>query len=226
MEQKLFFEDGISGVIPEVNLNLALEARKKKYNLKAFIVLKQLHGAHGLCIESEEQAAGIAPRSYDGDYIITNIKSIAIGVLTADCLPVLVYDPKTESIGVAHAGWRGSAQEICIKMLEHMMRNFGVDKESVQIFFGPSAGVCCYEVDTLFIKNIENFSYSPETLKKNNNKLYFDLALFNKLQLLSFGIHPEQIDTTKNTCTIENRSFCSYRRDSANATRQLSFIFL
>ena len=219
------FEGAASGITPET-LDLVLEERKKKYHLTSFIVLKQVHGAHGICIESEQQASSIVPRSYDGDYSITKIKNIGIGVLTADCLPIILYDPKTESIGIAHAGWRGSVQEIGITMLKHMEQHFGVSKESVQIFFGPSAGVCCYEVDSSFSKNIEDFSYGIQALKKAHTKTYFDLALFNKLQFIAVGIKEEQIDCTHNYCTIENSLFCSYRRDSGNPVRQLSFVYI
>ena len=219
------FEGAASGITPDT-LDLVLEERKKKYHLNSLILLKQVHGVHGVCIESEEQASSIVPRSYDGDYLITRVKHIGIGVLTADCLPIVIYDPKTESIGIAHAGWRGSVQEIGIRMLKHMEQAFGVTKESIQIFFGPSAGACCYEVNSSFLKNIEDFRYGIQTLKKSNTKIYFDLALFNKLQFKAVGIKEEQIDCTQNDCTIENSLFCSYRRDSGNPARQLSFAYI
>ncbi len=222
-----FFEGAAPGITPDT-LDAVLQERKKEYTLKSLILLKQVHGADGLCIESEEQASALIPRSYDGDYLITNIKNIGIGVLTADCLPIVIYDPKTESIGISHAGWRGSVQGIGIKMFEHMEQVFGVKKESVQIFFGPSAGVCCYEVDSSFLKNRKDVSYGLQTLtlKKTHNKTYFDLALFNKLQFSDIGIKEEQIDSMQNYCTIENNLFCSYRRDSSNQVRQLSFAYI
>ena len=221
----IYFENAESAITPDT-LCSVLDLRKRELALKAFVVLKQIHGNNGLLIGSQEQAMQVVPRTYEGDYLITSIKNVGLGVLTADCLPIIIYDKKTESIGIAHAGWRGSVQRIGITMLEHMMQAFGTEKESVQIFLGPSAGACCYEVQESFFHNLEVFSYGLQAIVNNNNAFYFDLALFNQLQFIDFGIKQEQIDSSCNKCTIENKSFCSYRRDAGSPLRQLSFVFI
>jgi len=221
----IFFGNVESKVKPE-DIRSILEEKKQELSLTALLFLHQVHGNQGLLIASQEQADNLQPHSYDGDYLITQLTQVGLGVLTADCLPIIVYDKETQSIGIAHAGWRGSVQQIGVRMIEHMMREFGTKKESLQVFFGPAAGVCCYEVDASFLKNIEQFSYAVPVILSHNNKFYFDVPLFNSLQLQDFGVKPEQIDTTQTLCTIENTLFCSHRREPKNPERNISIVSL
>src|SRR5579872_6450376 len=86
----------------------------KQLSLQSLSFLHQTHSAHGYAIDKKHS---IAPFSLDGDYLITNEKSQGIGIMTADCLPVICYDKHAQAIGIAHAGWRGAVDGVVITML-------------------------------------------------------------------------------------------------------------
>jgi YfiH family protein len=188
-------------------------------NLDRLLFLHQVHGTDGLIIFDSNQ---VKPYKTDGDYLITRLLRTGIGIMTADCLPIVFYDPIKNVIAVAHAGWRGSVQEIGVVTLREMHKNFGTQLKDVQVFFGPSAKPCCYAVDDLFGNNLASHEYGVKTLQKREQKLYFDLPLFNKLQLEKGGVLPENFNLDYNLCTLCDDRFFSYRKLGAQAGRQMT----
>jgi YfiH family protein len=188
-------------------------------NLDRLLFLHQVHGTNGLIIFDSNQ---VKPYKIDGDYLITRLSSTGIGVMTADCLPIIFYDPVHSAIAVAHAGWRGSVQEIGVVTLQEMHNKYGTIAKDVLVFFGPSAKQCCYAVDELFGNNLAGHDYGAQTLQTREQKVYFDLPLFNKLQLEKAGILPENINLDYNLCTLCDDRFFSYRKQGALAGRQMT----
>lgn len=198
---------------------------KKALAVDAIVVLRQVHGDDGYIIETLQQA-GVKPFCQPGDYLITQLPNIGIAVATADCLPLILYDKVTNTIAVVHAGWRGSVASVAIKALARMQKELGTKPEHVRVFFGPSAGICCYAVDEKVIKELEPFWFADQVLRKKNGGIYFDLPLFNELQLIDEGIKKENIKRTYHECTICDESFCSYRRQGEKAGRQMTVVAL
>ncbi len=193
-------------------------------NLQNITVLNQTHSSNGLCI-----AQPITPLSLyetDGDYLITNQKNIGIGILTGDCLPVILHDQKNGVTAAVHAGWRGSVQGIVKKVVEKMTHTYNTNTADLHVLFGPSAQICCYEVQNDFINQIPETSFHNHIIVERDNKLFFDNSRYNQLLLQSLGISPDNIDTTNNICTICNTMFHSYRRDKEKALRQLSLTWI
>lgn len=85
------------------------------------------------------------PEICDGQ--ITDRPGVALVTFSADCTPVLLYDPVRRAIGAVHAGWRGTAQGITAKAVEAMVREFGCRREDIQAAIGPCIGKCCFETD-------------------------------------------------------------------------------
>lgn len=217
------------------------------HGLSKLIFQKQVHGTAGIYIDSKEKVKYIKPfdleRSFDleGDFIITNQENIGIGVLTADCLPIIFHDSKNNVAACIHAGWRSSVNEICTKTIQMMFEKNKFAPEDIQIYFGPCAKSCCYEVQPNFLDNLKNFKFKSQVIRKvttsnantNNNtdKLFFDNVLFNKLLLIDLGMLSKNMHFEDNHCTMcANKSgannFHSYRRDGEKAFRQISFIAL
>ena len=121
------------------------------YGLQELAFLNQTHSTYGMIIEKEIPAFNI-----EGDFLITNQKNIGIGVMTGDCLPIIFYDQKNNVIGIAHAGWKGSVAGVAQKTIAAMHDAFDTQASDLQIFFGPSARECCYEVQEDFVRNFEN----------------------------------------------------------------------
>jgi polyphenol oxidase len=227
---KIYFGDTQDCCVKSNYQNVCLsgfEKIKKDLNLENLIFLKQVHGTNGKIFTDKsklEQGLTIFPEN--GDFIITNLKNVGIGVLTADCLPVVFYDSEKNVAAVAHAGWRGTVAKINEKVIRLMQEKFGTKLENLKIFFGPCAKSCCYQVQEEFLQDSEISKFSADVILKKNNSLFFDLPKLAKLQLLNLGIKEKQIDTSYNLCTICFSNFHSYRRDKENSGRQATVIYL
>jgi YfiH family protein len=198
----------------------------KKVKLTSLVLLKQVHGIHGVCVDNETLPRLLcAPRS-EGDFLVTAISGVGIGVLTADCLPFAIYDPVNHAAAMVHAGWRGSVERIGAATLTMMRDRFGTRSDQVEIFLGPCAHACCYQVSEDFARNLATFSCAEKVVQCRESKIFFDLPLFNRLQLEEAGVRHEAIHSDYSKCTICNKHFCSYRREGVASCRQLSLIVL
>lgn len=196
---------------------------KKVMGLTDLFFLNQIHSTEGVIINKDGR---FEPFSLQGDYLITNQKHIGIGVMTADCLPIIFYDNFHHIAAIVHAGWRGSVERIAIKVLSELQNHFGTKVEHVRIFFGPSAKSCCYQVGAEFEKHLEPFSFTDQMLHKEEKGIMFDLPLCNKLQLEHVGVAKEAFHLQYNACTICDSRYCSYRRDPDTRLRQMTIIAL
>lgn len=201
--------------------DLALE-----HDLSKLIFQKQVHGTSGFYIDSNEKAKYMQPFELEGDFLITNQKGIGIGVLTADCLPIIFYDTKNHVAACIHAGWRSAVAEIVTKTVQMMFEKFKFAPEDLQIYFGPCAKTCCYEIQPDFLENLKNFKFKSQVIRKSGDKLFFDNVLFNKLLLIDLGMLSKNMHFEDNECTMCTSKFHSYRRDGEKSLRQISFIAL
>jgi len=189
------------------------------------VFLHQVHGSDGMVIKSLEQAKSMKLLDSVGDFLITNVPGIMLGILTGDCLPVVVYDPKNNVIGAAHAGWRGSVGGVLEAMVAEMHNMYGSSIQDLIFSFGPSAKICCYEVDRVFADTVATIQAGIKALVLRHGKIYFDVPLYNTLRLVEVGALPENIDITHVLCTICGTAFHSYRRDKTKL-RQITGISL
>lgn len=134
---------------------------KDPLKINKLYFLKQVHGTMGLAITPENKDA-IPPFTIEGDYLVTGIPGTAIGVMTADCLPIVAIDQKHKAAGIAHAGWRGSVNGVGKEMINHMHTQYGTQPEDLSIFFGSSAHNCCYMVGDDLITHIEKTPHAPK----------------------------------------------------------------
>jgi len=184
----------------------------KSLALKNLVLDHQTHSATGFFIDKNTVLnEPVILFERDGDFLITDQPRVGIGVLTADCLPVIIYDTKNNIIAIAHAGWKGSVAEISIKVIEAMLSRVFFKPQDLKIFFGPSAKKCCYEVQPDFLTHLEKCSFKSSLIEQRDNKLFFDNPLINKLQLIGLGIKPDQIDMSMNLCTMCSPNFHSFR---------------
>ena len=222
----------------------AFEGIQKKLGATQLTFVKQVHGTDVVCIEKTQQHRSLFVHEQTGDALITQEPGCAIGVLTADCLPVVLYDEKNHVIAVVHAGWRGSVAQILPKTVAVMKKRFCSSPHDIDAFFAPSAGVCCYEVGDDFCDNVKDAS--EQVLVRKDHKLFFNNVKYNCLQLLAVGILQKNIKTLsfsggcnpstggfnplaggqKAACTICNKAYHSYRRDGVNSGRQATVAVL
>ena len=129
------------------------------------------------------------------DAIITNQRNIGIGVVTADCLPVLLYDPVQSVIAAIHAGWRGTVKGIVSKVISQMADTFKRRTEDIVAGMGPAIGPCCYTVGKAVIEPLK--SATPEwgmyLTPLEDGKAMLDLLALNIQQAKNQGISAENI---------------------------------
>ena len=177
---------------------------------------KQVHGAEILVVDKDFV--------YDGplqsaDALITDQMNVPIAVRTADCLPIFIFDPTRWVIAIVHAGWRGTHQEIAMRILHTMRKNFGTWFSDLKIVFGPAIGPCCYKVEEEFYK------YFPHEVVAKEQDLYLNLAQVNRRQLTALGVMPSNIFDC-GVCTSCDQNFFSFRREGSKAGRMISMMLL
>ena len=163
-----------------------------------------------------------ASQPVEGDGAITALGGAALGIQTADCVPILIADREARVVAAIHAGWRGTANRIAHNAVKQMSQTYGVAPEGLTAVIGPHNAVCCYEVGEEVVAAVNN----PAAIlrKPEWSKAHLNQALANKLQLTAAGIPEAQIHVS-NLCT-ECRAdlFYSYRRDRERTGRMLSVI--
>ena len=206
------------------NIKRNLNYVKKKLNSrnKDISLLLQIHSSKIFFIKKPLKHKII------GDALITNIKNLPIGILTADCAPILILDEKKKIIAAIHAGWRGAYKNIVIKVLNKLI-NLGSNKKDIIAVIGPSIGQKNYQVGKKFKEKFLNKSMKNLTFfKSKQKKIYFDLGKFIYFQLISFGI--KKIDVIrKDTFEKKNNFFSarrSLKRNEPDYGRNISVIML
>jgi polyphenol oxidase len=154
---------------------------------------------------------------HDTDALITNEKGICIAVMSADCVPILLYDKKNQAIGAVHSGWRGTVARILEKTLHQMKNDFGTSGKDIVAGIGPSVCQASYEVGEEVVHEVTQAfgTNSNLMIAQPSNKAKLDLWKANKLQLLEFGVDESQIEISDLCTVIHNNYFFSARKGDA-----------
>ena len=224
----IYFGDNTDNIFPtDIKKTVSdFNSIKKKLKLKNLILLKQVHGTKSFCVDKQFLKENSDYFSKDGDILLTNFKNVGICVLTADCVPIVLFDKKNKACSVVHAGWSGTRFRAVQKACAKMQKIYKSNVNDIIAYIGPSARSCCYEVQPEFIKNFENFLYKDQIFIHKKNKIYFDVSLCNELQLRESGVLEKNIVKCHNHCTICTTRFFSYRRQGKNAGRQVTIAFV
>ena len=209
-----------------VNVKKNLEVVKKKISnsAKNIFLLNQIHSNKLVYIDNNYKLT----KKPKADAVITNQKNLPIAVLTADCVPILIYDNKKRIVAAIHAGWKGAFKGIIDKVIKFMVKK-GCSLKNITAVIGPSISVKNYEVKDDFMKKfIKKDKKSLKYFKIENNKLYFDLSQYVYSQILQNKI--KNIDTIKlDTFDIKNKFFSARRALSLKQNdygRNISIIML
>ncbi len=195
----------------------------------SFTAAQQVHGANVVRVNEGERGRG-AHRYKDAipatDGLITDLPGVPIGVFTADCVPIFLFDPVRKSVGIVHAGWRSAAVGIAGTAVKRMNDEFGSNPADMWAAFGPSIGSCCYEVGRdvfdAFSKAFENTaSFFRQT---KDDKWHLDLWLANRCQLEEAGLDGTRIIETKICSACNSDEYFSARKLGSRTGRTLSVI--
>ena len=194
-----------------------------RIDVHSFPHLKQVHGDKLLIMK--EPATRMILSEYDG--VITNLPYVALSVITADCLPILLYEKKKKIIGAVHAGWRGTSLGILQKALTAMEESFQGCLQDCMVLLGPSLRPCCFEIkDDVFRILQTRLPFWEKVIDMTENRFYFNLQLANTIQAREKGV-PEENIWSLDLCTFcQPGWFYSYRREGEKAGRMISIISL
>lgn len=169
---------------------------------------QQVHGDSVHVVGASEAGAGRA-RFEDGipatDGLIVGERGIAIGVLVADCVPLLVYDPEHHVAAAVHAGWRGTAAGIAGKVIGALVEQCGSRPEDLVVGIGPAIGRCCYGVS-------EEVARAVGVAEQCEGRWHADLAEANRRQLAAAGVKPDNIELSRICTACHSDEFYSERR--------------
>ncbi len=196
-------------------LNRQLLCRRIGIDPSSLVTAGQIHGTK-IC-------HAITGGHYSGyDAFITKQKDLFLCILTADCFPVLVYDHKNKAAGAAHAGWKGTAENISGMTIEAMNKQFGTLPSHCRVWIGTGISGNAYEVG----REVASRFNSKYLTSSGEGRFLLDLASVNIDQMLEKGIPPASIEASP-FCTARNNSdFFSYRKESGTTGRMLSLIGL
>lgn len=205
-----------------VTQNLNLLAGVLDIDKEQMVSPKQTHSKNIGIVTS---AKDIFPNT---DALITNVSGICIFVRTADCVPILLYDPDQKAIAAIHSGWKSTLQEIAKHTVELMQKEYGTKPENLITGIGPSIGPDVYEVGPEVIEQFQNrFRFEHYiTPIKNSDKGLLNLWRVNQQILIKSGIPESQIEIAE-MCTYSNPDlFYSARRDGVKTGRLATGIML
>jgi purine-nucleoside/S-methyl-5'-thioadenosine phosphorylase / adenosine deaminase len=212
---------------------------------RTLITLKQIHSSLTRRV-TQTDAQGVMR----ADGLMTDDPEVMLGIQTADCVPVLVRDPRRHAVAAFHAGWRGTLKRIVEGGIGKMRLEFGSRPEELEAAIGPAIGACCYAVgEEVRSEFLSQFSYAPELFSEvydsdpvkekypllfltarapgHSNigpNLHLDLIEANRRQLIDAGLRAESIATAYRCTNCEPKLFFSYRAEHGFCGRMLSVI--
>jgi polyphenol oxidase len=159
------------------------------------------------------------------DAVITGMSGVCVAVKTADCVPVLLFDPKLKVVAAIHAGWRGTVQNIVLKTIVKLTEEFGCHPSDLYAGIGPSISPCVYEVGPEVWNQFSPEFYNSENPPKEDKRL-LDLWKANHHQMVMAGVPSSQIETA-GICTLHDQDlFFSARRDGPKTGRMATGIMI
>lgn len=172
-----------------------------------------LHQVHGTNVIRVDESLGDS-KVVEGDASITSTPGIALAVMTADCLPVVVWDQKGEEIGAAHAGWRGLAEGV----LENLVQSFKASPEELIAWLGPAIGPTAFEVGPevreRFLALASQKAEVEEAFRPSEREGHYlaDIYALATMRLREAGV--KAVHKEEEFCTVlEEKRFFSYRRE-------------
>ena len=181
------------------------------FGIEDLVLTRQIHSDIVRTV-TRADCSGCFHRDYpECDALITNAPGVALTVFTADCTPILFHDPVTGAVGAAHAGWKGTAQDIAGKTVAAMVREFGCDPGNIRAAIGPNIGFCHFETDA-DVPDAMVAAFGDEAkqfIRTEGPKYYVNLKEINALALRRAGVRQIEISDACTMCSPDR--FWSHR---------------
>jgi polyphenol oxidase len=211
------------------------------------VTLRQIHSSISLRVGASDATPQAAHKA---DGMMTDEPGVLLAIQTADCIPVLIADPKRRAVAAFHAGWRGTVKRIVEKGVGRMQMEFGTNPEDCLAAIGPGIGPCCYAVGEevrdefasqfAYADELFREAYSSDPIKEKypllfmtarapghsglGPQLHLDLIEANRRQLLDAGLAPESISVVGDCTGCRTDRYFSYRSEQGFTGRMFSAI--
>jgi polyphenol oxidase len=179
------------------------------------VVMQQVHGDEVHLVRDGE-------RPEAGDGVILLEKGVVGIIKTADCLPVILYEPDHPMVAIVHAGWRGTVRRITEKAIKGMVE-LGAQRDKMGAMIGPGIGPCCYRVGPEVIVDFRRAGFSERIFSKKDEEFFLDLKAANREMIEAEGVG--QIDDIGLCTSCRQDLFFSARNDK-QAGRLVNFVLL
>lgn len=196
-----------------VRKNYAILGQAVGFRPEDTVFTKQIHSDIVEKIDESHRGRGLLREAAEGcDALITNCPNVALTVFSADCTPILFYDPVAQAIGAAHAGWRGTAAGIAAKTVRSMVTAYGSQPENIRVAIGPCISQCCFEthkdVPEAMLRALG--AEAEAYIHPCGEKYHVNLKGLNALWLQKAGVR--HIDIAEECTACEPQRFWSHRK--------------
>jgi len=197
---------------------------------------EQIHSNHIAIVTSKERGKGRnsmvdAIQGVDG--LLTNEPDILLTSFYADCVPLYFWDEENGVVGLAHAGWKGTAAAIVFEMINTMKTTYHSDPKQIRCAIGPAIGDCCYEVNHVVIDRIMELWHTLELPEqalesvfsnKSEDNAHINLKEINRQIMIKAGILPSRIEISEWCTGCARHLFYSHRMEDGKTGRMASWI--
>jgi hypothetical protein len=210
--------------------NRRLLASRMPDGVRLWVMPRQTHSVHVRVIRPEDVPVGEEREGFpvlspdDVDAVVTRERGVTLCVSTADCIPVLLYDRRTQAIAAIHAGWRGTVGRIIERTIRVMAQEFGTQGSDLTACIGPGISKEAFEVGDEVYEAFRTAGFDMPRIAERRAKWHLDLWEANRLQLLSAGVPAERIELA-GICTYQHyEEYFSARRMGIHSGRILTGI--
>ncbi len=185
------------------------------------VTMKQVHGDRIVDVRDPN-----VKEVGEADGMVTEERGLFLGVLTADCVPILFSVSGRKLVAAVHAGWKGTLAGLAAKMVRHLRDRYGVEPETLEAALGPAIGPCCYEVRSdVSAPLVKKWGeLAKGCVEAREGKTFLALADLNRSLLEEAGIPSSKIFRVGPCTSCARNDFFSYRREGGETGRQISFI--
>ncbi len=202
--------------------NLRRFAARMEVDPDSLFQTSQVHGATVRTVAASDDRLAVVRE--EADALVAHDPAIAVGIRTADCVPILLHDGKTGSVAAVHAGWRGVVSGVVQASVATLALRARSAADIVAAI-GPSIGACCFEVGDDVADAIESAAPADGVvLRDRGPKPYVDLRRAVRLQLRALGVADASIEDVPGCTRCDATRFFSHRRDGARSGRLLAAI--
>ena len=220
------------------NIALGVEAFSTERDAELPYYVVQPHQVHGVVIKEVTDPLTTREQLEGVDALMTDVPGVAISVRTADCIPVLLYDPVHKAIAAVHDGWRGTVQRLSQKVISEMQTKYGTNPSDLKAVIGPGIGPESFQVGQEVVDAFAEAGFPMDQILKDcgpkdpteenpmNGGLHIDLWKANQWLLEDAGVQPANIQVA-GICTYQNNGrFFSARREGTKCGRIINCIKL